>query len=64
MKTNKWVLDKIGNSLVLRSQMMERKLKFFDHVMIHESFEKGIGKRESEGDHQGSGWTTSKAGLA
>ena len=28
MKTNKWVLDKIGNSLVLRSQMMERKLKF------------------------------------
>ena len=42
MKTNKWVLDKIGNSLVLRSQMMERKLKFFGHVMRHESFEKGI----------------------
>ncbi len=29
MKSNKWVLDKIGNSLVLRSQMMERKLVFF-----------------------------------
>ena len=42
MKTNKWVLDKIGNSLVLRSQMVERKLKFFGHVMRHESFEKGI----------------------
>ena len=42
MKTNKWVLDKIGNSLVLRSQRMERKLKFFGHVMRHESFEKGI----------------------
>ena len=41
-KTNKWVLDKIGNSLVLRSQMMERKLKFFGHVMRHESFGKGI----------------------
>ena len=41
MKT-KWVLDKIGNSLVLRSQMMERRLKFFGHVMRHESFEKGI----------------------
>ena len=69
MKTNKWVLDKIGNSLVLRSQMMERKLKFFGHVMRHESLEKGIiqgwsRQRESEGDHQGSGWTTSKAGLA
>ena len=37
-----WVLDNIGNSLVLRSQMMERKLKFFGHVMRHESFEKGI----------------------
>ena len=42
MKTNKWELDKIGNSLVLRSQMMERKLKFFGNVMRHESFEKGI----------------------
>ena len=42
MKTNKWVLDKIGNSLMLRSQMMERKLKFFGHVMRHESFDKGI----------------------
>ena len=42
MKTNKWVLDKIGKSLVLRSQMMERKLKFFGHVMRHERFEKGI----------------------
>ena len=42
MKTNKWVLDKIGHSLVLRSQMMERKLKFFGHVMRHESFEKGM----------------------
>ena len=35
-------MDKIGNSLVLTSQMMEMKLKFFDHVMRHESFEKGI----------------------
>ena len=42
MKTNKWVLDKSGNSLVLRSQMMERKLMFFGHVMRHASFEKGI----------------------
>ena len=37
LKTNKWVLDKIGNSLVLRSQMMERKLKFFGHVISDET---------------------------
>ena len=48
--------------------MMERKLKFFGHVMRHESFEKGSREwsrqRESEGDNQGSGWTTLKAVLA
>ena len=38
MKINKWVLDKIGNSLVLRSQMLEMKLKFFDHVRPRNSF--------------------------
>ena len=42
IKTNKWVLDKIGNRLVLRSQMMERKIKLFGHVMRHERFEEGI----------------------
>ena len=36
------LLDTIGNSLVLRSQMMERKLKCFGHVMRHDSFVKGI----------------------
>ena len=66
MKTNKWVLDKIGNSLVLRSQMMERKLKFFGHVKVlrRGSSREWSRQRESEGYHQGSGWTTSTAGLA
>ena len=74
MKTNKWVLDKIGNSLVLRSQMMERKLKFFGHVMRHESFEKGIiqgmveakrkrGRPPKEWMDDIKGWTGLKLGF-
>jgi len=41
-KTNKWVLEKIGNGLMLRKEMMKRKMKFFGHAMRHESFEKSI----------------------
>ena len=32
-KTNAWVLDKIGNRLMLRDMVRRRKLHFFGHVI-------------------------------
>ena len=32
-KTNEWVLDKIGTDLTIRRGIMERKLKYFGHIV-------------------------------
>ena len=32
-KTNKWVLEKIGSVLMLRTSMSERKMRFFGHIV-------------------------------
>ena len=45
-KTNVWVLDKIGTDLIIRRGIMERKLKYFGHIVRRsEGVEKQILQR-------------------
>ena len=39
-KTNAWVLDKIGNRLMLRERVRRRKLRFFGHVIRRKGLER------------------------
>ena len=41
-KTNDWVLDKIGNRLMLREMVQRRKLRFFGHVIRRKGLERTI----------------------
>ena len=41
-KTNAWVLDKIGNRLMLREMVRRRKLRFFGHVIRRKGLERTI----------------------
>ena len=41
-KTNAWVLDKIGNRLMLREMVRRRKLCFFGHVIRRKGLERTI----------------------
>ena len=49
-KTNAWVLDKIGNRLVLREIVRRRKLRFFGHVIRRKGLE-----RTRKNDHHREG---------
>ncbi len=33
MRTNKWVLERIGSDMVLQNNILERKLCYFGHVI-------------------------------
>ena len=49
-KTNVWVLDKIGTDLTIRRGIMERKLKYFGHIVRRaEGVEKQILQGAVEG---------------
>ena len=49
-KTNEWVLDKIGTDLTIRRGIMERKLKYFGHIVRRsEGVEKQILQGAVEG---------------
>ena len=42
-RTNSWILDKIDTSLTIRNGIMERKLKYFGHIVRkHGGVEKQI----------------------
>ena len=41
-KTNAWVLDKIGNRLMLREMVRRRQLRFFGHVIRRKGLERTI----------------------
>ena len=41
-KTNAWVLDKIGNRLMLREMVQRQKLHFFGHVIQRKGLERTI----------------------
>ena len=41
-KTNAWVLDKIGNRLMLREMVRRQKLHFFGHVIRRKGLERTI----------------------
>ena len=41
-KTNAWVLDKIGNRLMMREMVRRRKLRFFGHVIRRKGLERTI----------------------
>ena len=48
-KTNAWVLDKIGNRLMLREMVRRRKLRrFFGHVIRKEGTRKNDHHREGQ----------------
>ena len=55
-RTNQWVLEKIGTSLVLRENMILKKMRFFGHI-IRKGVWKGVlsreksRKREEEAGH-------------
>jgi hypothetical protein len=49
-KTNSWILDKIGTCLTIRKDIMERKLKYFGHIVRKNG---GIEKQILQGAMEG-----------
>ena len=48
-KTNEWVLHSLGTVMLLYQQIVCRKLRFFGHIMRHDSLEKAIIQGKVEG---------------
>ena len=48
-KTKKWVLIKIGSVLMLRNNMAEREMRFFDHIVRKNGMEKSSMQGKMEG---------------
>ena len=60
-RTNKWVLQKIGRSLMFRKGIVERKMRFFGHVCRRNGLEKriiqGMVEKKRKRGRPAIGWT-------
>ncbi len=51
-RTNKWVVERIGSDMVLQNNILERKLRYFGHVIRTDtSIEKQLIQGAVEGRH-------------